>query len=190
MLYKFAICVVKFLLFFVIRIRREGVENIPKEGAVIIAYNHRSNLDPVVGAITCPRQLSFMAKSELFKNKLFGGLIKRLGAFPVNRGKGDISAVKTALNIFKQNGAMLIFPEGGRIKDGKRKKAKSGVAVIARMGGVKVIPAHIKGDYKWMHKITVVYGEPIDFEQYKSQKLTGDELQEMADGVMDTIYAL
>ncbi len=190
MLYKIAIIVVKFILFFMVRVRREGIENIPKEGAVMIAYNHRSNLDPIVGAITCPRQLCFMAKAELFTNKLFGGLIKRLGAFPINRGKGDIGAVKTALNIFKSEGAMLIFPEGRRIKDGNRHPVKSGVAAIAKMSGVKVVPAHIKGEYKWMHKITVVYGEPIDFSVYREQKLSQDELQSLADGIMDTIYSL
>lgn len=190
MLYKFAIRVMRFILFFAIRLKHEGTENIPKDGPLMIAYNHRSNFDPVVAALTCPRQLCFMAKSELFKKKLFGDLIKRLGAFPVNRGKGDIAAIKAALNIFKDNGTMLIFPEGSRIKDGKRKKAKPGVSVIARMGGVKVVPAHIKGDYKWMHKITVVYGEPIDFAEFKNQKLTGEELQIMADDVLDKIYAL
>lgn len=190
MFYRFAICVVRFFMFFFIRLKGEGIENIPKNEPIIIAYNHKSNFDPVVAGLTCPRQLCFMAKTELFKNKFFGGLIKRLGAFPVNRGKGDIGAIKTALNIFKENGTMLIFPEGGRMKNGKRIKAKPGVAVIARMGGVKVVPAHIKGEYKWMHKVTVTYGEPMDFEQYKGSKLSGDELQALADDVLDRIYSL
>ncbi len=188
MFYKFAIYVVRFLMLFVVRVRKKGTENVPKEGPVIVAFNHSSDLDPVVAGITCPRQLNFMAKSELFQNKLFGGLIKRLGAFPVHRGKGDIGAIKTAFRIFENNGAMLIFPEGGRVKHGKRVKAKPGVALIAQRSGVPVIPVHIIGEYKWMHKITVCYGKPISFEEYKGKKLSGDEIQQLADNVLEEIY--
>lgn len=188
MLYNFGVHFMRFVLFFAFRVRRKGIENVPKEGPVILAFNHTSNLDPVVAGITSPRQLNFMAKSELFKNKLFGGLIKRLGAFPVHRGRGDVGAIKTAFKIFENNGVMLIFPEGGRVKPGQRVKAKPGVALIAQRSGVPVVPVHIIGEYKWMHKISVCYGKPIDFCKYKGRKLTGDEIQELADNVLEEIY--
>ena len=88
----------------------------PAEGPAILAMNHRSNFDPVMAALTCPRQLRFMAKSELFEPKVFGSLIRKLGAFPVHRGKGDLAAIKAAFNIFKAGEVMLMFPEGGRVK--------------------------------------------------------------------------
>lgn len=186
MLYGFAKGLVTVLLAFAFRLRKTGTENVPKEGPVIIAYNHRSDLDPVVAALTCPRQLNFMAKSELFENKLFGGLIKKLGAFPVHRGRGDVGAIKAALTILKNDGVMLIFPEGGRIKAGQRVKAKPGVAMIAQKTGVPVIPALIDGKYGFMRKITVRYGKPITFDSTK--KCSGDELQAMADHVLEEIY--
>lgn len=83
---------------------------------------------------------------------------------------------------------MLIFPEGGRIKDSSRRKAKPGVALIAQKSGVPVIPVHITGEYKFMRKITVTYGKPIDFSQYKDQRMSGEEIQQLADVVLDRIY--
>lgn len=186
MFYDFCSGFCGFLLFFFIRLRKSGIENVPKNGPVILAVNHKSNLDPVVAAITCPRHLNFMAKSELFTNKIFGSLISKLGAFPVHRGKGDIGAIKTAFKIFKQDGVMLIFPEGGRVRNNEKRKAKPGVAMIAQKAGVPVIPVLIDGDYKFMHKVTVRYGKPIIFD--KDKKCSGEEIQQMADNVLEEIY--
>lgn len=190
MFYRFCVRLLQFFLFFAFRIRCTGRENIIKSGGFILAVNHKSFLDPILAGIACPRQLSFMAKAELFKNKFFGGLISRLGAFPVHRGAGDINALKTAFKILKNDGAMLIFPEGGRVKAGQKKRAKSGVAVIAQKMNVPVIPVHIDGDYKWMRKITVKIGEPISFDEYAGQKLSSEELQALADNVLNKIYDL
>lgn len=190
MLYRFCVRLLKFLLFFVFRIRYTGRENIIKDGPFILAVNHKSLLDPILAGMACPRQLSFMAKAELFKNKLFGGLISKLGAFPIHRGAGDVNALKTAFKILKNGGAMLIFPEGRRVKAGEKQRAKSGVAVIAQKMNVPVIPVLIDGDYKWMNKITVRIGEPISFEEYAGKKLSGEELQALAEDVLTKIYNL
>ena len=190
MFYRFCVRLLQFLLFFAFRLRYEGRENILKTGPFILAVNHKSFIDPILAGIACPRQLSFMAKAELFKNKFFGGLISKLGAFPVHRGAGDINALKTAFKILKNDGAMLIFPEGGRVKTGQKKRAKSGVAVIAQKMNVPVIPVHIDGEYKWMSKITVRIGEPISFEKYAGKRLSSEELQALADNVLTKIYDL
>ncbi len=190
MLYSIAVRVVRFVFFFMFRLKITGTENVPKEGGVILAINHKSDFDPMLVAITSPRKLNFMAKAELFKNKLFGGLIKRLGAFPVNRGSGDVGALKVSFKILKDEGAMLIFPEGGRVKNGEKRRAKSGVAMIAQKMCVPVVPVYIGGEYKWMHKVTVTYGEPMSFEEYRDKKLSGDEIQLIADDVLKTIYSL
>lgn len=190
MFYQFAIILVRIAMLFMFRVKCVGKENVPKKGGVILAINHKSDFDPVIIGITSPRQLSFMAKAELFENRFFGGLISRLGAFPVHRGKGDVSALKASFKILKDDGAMLIFPEGGRVKNGKKSRAKSGVAMIAQKMCVPVIPVYIDGDYKWMHKITVIYGEPISFEEYRDKKLSGDEIQLLADNVLEKIYSL
>ena len=107
MLYTIATRLIKVLLLLGMRIKVVGRENVPKEGAFILAVNHKSNLDPVIAGAFCPRQLTFMAKEELFKNPVFGGLIKMLGAFPVSRGKGDVGAIKGAFAILKNQKAMV-----------------------------------------------------------------------------------
>lgn len=190
MLYNIVKGIVRIFLVFVFRLKRRGVENIPKEGGVILAFNHRSYWDPVVAAVTSNRTLHFMAKAELFKNPAFGGLIKKLGAFPVSRGKNDIGAIKAAMKILRNGEAMLIFPEGRRIKDGRKVKAKAGVACIAQMARVPVIPVNISGDYKWMHKITVTYGEPIVLDEYYGKKMDQTAALAEAENILDTIRTL
>lgn len=190
MFYSFSKAIVKFVVFFMFRLKAVGTENVPKEGPAILAMNHRSNHDPIMAALTCPRQLRFMAKAELFELKIFGGLIKKLGAFPVHRGKGDLAAIKAAFNIFRAGEVMLMFPEGGRVKNSERRKAKPGVALIAQRSGVPVIPVNLSGKYRFMNRITVTYGKPIPFEQYKDMRMTGEEIQSLADDVLNKIYDL
>lgn len=190
MFYKVCREIVRFFMLFVFRLEFKGQENIPESGGVIIAYNHRSNWDPIIAGLSSPRQLTFMAKEELFKNPFFAWLIRKLGAFPIRRGRGDVSAVKASLSILKQGKCMLMFPEGHRIKDGKIVKAKAGVAVIAQHAQVKIIPACISGEYKWLHKVKVIYGKPISLEEYYDKHLEQEKLQEIADGVLSTIREL
>ncbi len=189
--YYFCCSLVRIALFFSFRIKTVGRENVPKKGGAIIAVNHRSNWDVLIAGVECPRMLRFMAKSELFKNKFFGGLIKRLGAFPVQRGKGDVGAIKGALGILKRNHVMLMFPEGRRMRNGqKAEHAKAGVGMIAAHANVPVIPVYIAGEYKWMNKITIIFGKPITYEEYTGQKLSSEQVQQLSDDVLHKIYAL
>ena len=182
--------ILHFVAIILYRVKKVGEENVPKEGAFVLCGNHVHALDAPAIVLSAKRKVVFIAKAELFENRFFGGIISRLGAFPVHRGKGDVSALKASFKILKDDGAMLIFPEGGRVKNGKKSRAKSGVAMIAQKMCVPVIPVYIDGDYKWMHKITVIYGEPISFEEYRDKKLSGDEIQLLADNVLETIYSL
>lgn len=190
MFYKVVGVLLKFVFLFIFRIKTEGKQNIINEGGAILAVNHKSNWDPVVVALTCPRKLAFMAKSELFKNKLFGGLIKKLGAFPVHRGKGDIGAIKTALTILKQEQVMIMFPEGKRVRGGEKVVPKPGVAMISTHAKVPVIPVLISGKYRWLGKVTVTYGEPIFLDEYYDEKLSVEKLQELTCSIMDNVYSL
>ena len=82
---------------------------------------------------------------------------------------------------------MLMFPEGHRIKDARKVKAKPGVALIAQRAQVPIIPVNISGEYKWMRKITVTYGKPISLEEYYGQKMEQEKIQELADNVLENI---
>lgn len=190
MLYEVIRVIVRFAMLFVFRIRRTGYENVPESGGVILAFNHRSNWDPVIAGLTSKRHLRFMAKEELFKNPVFGALIKALGAFPVHRGAGDVGAVKASLKILNKGDVMLMFPEGHRIKNNKKVKAKPGVALIAQRAKVPVVPVCISGAYKWMHRITVTYGKPVSLEEYYGQRLEQEKIQNIADEILDNIREL
>lgn len=190
MFYRFVTILFKIFCFFAFDFKTEGMENIPKDGAFIMAPNHKSAFDPIVVAINCKRKIRFMAKAELFKNKLFGKIITNLGAFPLQRGRGDVAAIKAAFSILKEGDVLLMFPQGKRIKDGSRGPLKSGVAVIAHKMQVPIIPVYIRGNYKFRHKITVIYGKAISFEEFYGQKLDEDSTNSIAQRLYDGIFNL
>lgn len=142
--------------------------SIPHEGAYIIASNHMSFSDPVLLGLGQRRRLFFMAKQELFKNKFFGGLIRALGAFPVERGAGDGKAIKTGEDLIKEGNVMTIFIEGGRTKTGEFMRPRSGCALVAQQMQVPVIPAciTITGNPKHRFAKRVIhFGDPLTPEQ-------------------------
>jgi 1-acyl-sn-glycerol-3-phosphate acyltransferase len=190
MFYRCVLAFARFLLFFMFRIEAEGMENVPEIGGVIYAANHKSCYDPIVIAATSKRPLTFMGKKELFKFKPFGYILKSLGAFPVNRGKGDVGAVKTGLAILKQEKVMMIFPEGKRVHKDEIVPAKPGVSMFATHSQVPVVPIRIDGEYKFMHKIKIIYGKPIYFNEYYGQKLNSEKLTALSQNILDTIYAM
>lgn len=190
MLYKTVKVLLRFLTLFIFRLKTEGKKNVLPEGGAILAVNHRSWWDALIILMTSPRRLAFMAKSELFKNKLLGSVIRAFGAFPVKRGKGDIGAVKTSLQILNSGNVMMMCPEGTRVKEGEHAEIKPGVAMLATHAKVPVIPVCITGKYRWMHKITVSYGEPIYLDEYYGEKLSIEKLKEISEFIMDRVYSL
>ncbi len=188
MFYRIVVSVARIIYLLIYRIKVVGKENVIENGGVIYAANHKSCEDPIIIALTSKRQLTFMSKKELFRFKPYGYILRALGAFPVNRGTGDVGAVKTGLKILKEGRVMLIFPEGKRLDKGEVAPAKPGVAMFAIHARVPIIPITIVDDYKLWHRLTVVYGKPIYFEEYYGQKLSTEKLTELSQGVLDTIY--
>lgn len=142
--------------------------SIPHEGAYIIASNHMSFSDPVLLGLGQRRRLFFMAKQELFSNKFFAGLIRALGAFPVERGAGDGKAIKTGEDLIKEGNVMTIFIEGGRTKTGELMRPRSGCALVAQQMQVPVIPAciTITGNPKHRFAKRVIhFGDPLTPQQ-------------------------
>ena len=142
--------------------------SIPHEGAYIIASNHMSFSDPVLLGLGQRRRLFFMAKQELFKNKFFAGLIRALGAFPVERGAGDGKAIKTGEDLIKEGNVMTIFIEGGRTKTGEFMRPRSGCALVSQQMQVPVIPAciTITGNPKHRFAKRVIhFGDPLTPQQ-------------------------
>ena len=189
MLLSFVKFLIRSFLRLCFRIRVNNLENMPKNGGVIVCFNHRSNWDVPI-TITClRRKLHFMAKKELFDIFLLGRIIAWSGAFPVNRGRGDVGAIKSAVTALKDGKAVAMFPEGTRVKEGGEHKAKSGIALIANMADCVVLPVGISGKYKWMSKININVGEPFKINPER-EKLDAQRLQEISDDILHKILIL
>ena len=182
-LYKFAVSFLGGILKAIIGFKASGKENIPENGAFLLCTNHHSNMDPVLIAVSCKRQLTFMSKEELFKVPVLGAIITKLGAFPIRRGKGDAGAVMATLKIMRRGDATLIFPEGTRVKKGERIQINSGIVRLAIQSKAPIIPAYVS-------KRTVTYGKPIFYGEYAEDVKDIEKMQTLADALMDTIYGL
>ena len=173
-LYKFGRFVVNafFKVFF--RVKFVGKENIPSvDERFIICANHKSNLDPPLVGTAFSFEIGFMAKEELFKNKIFGKLITALGAFPIKRGKSDFGALRTAISLVAD----------GKHKD-RLRKGKMGAALVAVKARANILPIGIEGEYKPFGKLIVRIGKPIELTSYFDEKLNSAELQEITDKLL------
>lgn len=180
-LYQFGKVVVRLFFRILFRLEIEGLQNIPKNSHFIICCNHKSYLDPPLLGLSMPFELRYMAKEELFHNKLFGKLITALGAFPIKRGQSDVGALRTALKLVKSGAYVVVFPEGGRSHDGYMRKGKMGAVMIAVKASANILPVGIEGTYRPFSKLTVHIGQPIDLSMYWKEKLTSGQLQELTD---------
>lgn len=155
----------------VFKIRVIGRENVPKSGGALLASNHQSYLDPILVGAGLHRQMYIMARRSLFEHFfLFTWLIKSLNAFPVERDRGDIGAVRQALRHLAQGRLLLAFPEATRTHTGEVGALKRGLFVIAARADVPVVPTVIDGAFEsWPRnrrmprpgKITVAFGKPL-----------------------------
>ena len=171
----------------------EGVENIPQDRALVMASNHRSYADPVILTMPMKKPVTYMAKEELFKNKLFGWFIRKLGAFPVKRGTGDMQVIDDAVDILESGRHLVIFPEGTRSKDGKVGKGKTGVALIAARSGADVLPCGIIFEGEKLHfrsKLTLRFGKVIPAEEIAVTDGSPKELKAAKLRIMSAITEL
>lgn len=179
------------------RLKVYGRENVPEEGKVLLVSNHKSYLDPPLVAYAVKRRpVFFMGKSELFKMPILSTLIKHWGnGFPVNRGRLDLKALKTALEILSNGELLCIFPEGKRAPAQRFLRPKWGVGMVALKAKVPIIPCFIRGSEKFigkehfisgLPKVTIRFGKPfgIDLEDKK------ENYQKAADILMERIKEL
>lgn len=179
--YGFARGLVKLYYRIVFRVKAEGLENLEPGQNYVVCPNHKSLNDPPLLGTCVKTPLRFMAKEELFENKLFGVLIRALGAFPVKRGEGDLAALKSAIKLLKDGENLVVFPEGARSPKEHLHKGKSGAALIAVKAGVDIVPVGIRGTYKPFTKMTVRFGKPIRLGEYFGKRVDTDTLQDITD---------
>ena len=193
--YRIAYYLVRIAFFFYYRISFEGRENVPKGTAVIFASNHRSYLDPVLVAMAAPHPFNFIAKEPLFRNPVFGGFIRLMGAFPTADAKHpDYDMLSEATKRLDKRRHLTIFPEGTRHTDGKVGRGKSGVCVLAARSGKPVVPIGLVFDSNNLHfrsRICVRVGKPLYAADYGlNADSTPHEMHAMRKDIMDSIKSM
>ncbi len=174
------------------RCRARGVENLPREGPVIVVVNHQANIDPVIVGMVFDRPMRFMAKKELFSWAPLARLVSSLGAFPIDRGAGDRAALETSLAVLAEGGVLMMFPEGHRHRDGRVHEFMPGVGMLAVRSGATVVPAVSKHTPEiWrdgrpgLPALRVLVGEPVDLSDLtgRGSKVYAEAARRMRDAV-------
>lgn len=188
--YSFLVFILRFPLFLFYRYKLINKNNIPDEGRYIIASNHISGPDCIFVGLGQKRYIRFMAKAELFQNKFLNWFFTKMGAFPVNRGKGDTSAINNAKQMIENGEILGIFIEGTRSKSGEFLKPKSGAVMLAHQMDCKIIPCAIsckglKSSF-WRRKY-VHFGDPVTVEELGITKASPREYRDASRRLMDII---
>ena len=177
------------------RLRRHGHRHIPHRGAVIIASNHRSLLDPFIVSACVHRPVYYVAKGELFGGRLRGWLLNGLGAFPVRRGESDDDLITTARMLLARGEALLIFAEGTRTPRAELGKPHRGVGRLALMTWAPVVPTVLCGTDRarrgWRVrpvKIRTWCSDPIRFERLDT--VTGEAAREATAAIWQQVAEL
>lgn len=153
-----------------LRLRVEGIENVPDEGACILCPNHIHAIDPPLISTLVYRPAFHMAKAELFG--YLGWVLPKVGAFPVRRGRPDREALKSAMALLRAGRLVVIFPEGHRSPNGDLGSARHGAARLSIATGAPIVPVRIEGPYRMFGRVTVTFGQPF----HPASKRGGDEI--------------
>lgn len=173
------------------RVKYIGLEKIDNDKKYVICPNHSNILDPTF-IFPIVDNLSIMAKSEIFKNKLAAKILKRYRVFPVNRKERDVKSTLHAIECLnlENNSKLLIFPEGGIIKDSKeiRKKVKNGAVYISAKSGVEILPIFITRRPHIFQKVYVIIGDSINIT--KEIRHDKEKIKEYSTKMINNIYDL
>lgn len=179
----------------ILRVDIQGVENVPRRGALIVCISHSSFIDPVLMGTYLPREVVPMAKIEAFDYPILGACIRWYGAFAVRRGEVDVRAFKNALAVLQNGMALVIAPEGHRSETGALQRGREGAITLALRSGAPLLPVAVwggKGLWRNLARLrpTPMYiriGKPL---VVTTTKPTREQIGEMADELMLAIAAL
>lgn len=174
-LYPFGKALCNGILYPIYQFEVIGKENFPTDGGVLLCSNHISNLDPPTVGIAAPRQVHFMAKEELFSAPVLGKILPHINAFPVKRGMSDREALRKGLSILKEGKVLGLFPEGTRSETGEIGKGLAGAGFFALRSKAQIVPCAVIGPYKPFKRLKVVFGKPIEFDDYRKNKVSAEE---------------
>ena len=170
-----------------------GAENIPSEGPVIMVSNHASNWDPLLAACAVNRYVSYMSKAELFDIPVLGRALPLLSVFPIKRGKSDIAALRTSLDLLAQGRVLGMFPEGTRSKTDEMLKFKTGIAMLAYKAKCPLVPVALVNSKSvlkgWFVPVRVVIGEPY-LPELPEGKANAEALEKLTEDIQQRVRAL
>ena len=157
-----------------------GKENIPKEGASVLVCNHFRAIDCGFVARAYSKDVFFLAKKELFDNKLLGGIVTWYGAIPIDRENPDLKSLLRASKVLKEGHKLVIFPEGTRNKEGNElQEIKGGSAMFAVKAKCPIVPMMLSGKAKIFRRTHLIVGEPFELSEFYDKKITPELMQEM-----------
>jgi len=181
-------------------------ERVPLSGPVILASNHASFIDPPLVGAGLKRGINYLARESLFRFPVLGWILHRWQAVPVDRDGGGAKGLKAILDRLLAGGAIILFPEGTRTRDGKLQPARSGIGLTVIKSKAPVVPVRVFGTYEAynrhmrfprpFHRVTVKYGRPMHFEKLRAEAATCSKTrvkeiyQQVADEIMGAIAAL
>ena len=168
----------------------KGMEDLPDE-PLVLCPNHSSWWDPilVISALRHDYPLCVMAKKQLFHIPISKTFLTKLGVFPVDRGNSDIGASKKSIQSLKDGWSLMLFPEGTRVRKGKKYSVKGGAAMIAIRSGVRMVPVFIGTSKRLFRKIPIIFGKPYT-PVYTGRRGTAEEYQTNAEEIMRQAYEL
>lgn len=196
LLYDIGYALSRFVAVALMGAKTEGRENIPRDGAFILAPNHISNLDPPLIGSFSGRRLNFFAKSELFDVPVLGFIVRHVNAHPVKRGAFDRKAVTTAVEILKSGKPLVVFPEGTRSFSDSFLEPKAGIGMIARAALAPIVPCYVEGSNHFKRCLTrrerlqIRYGAPITVDWIRACDDSREGWMEIAREVMRRIGLL
>jgi 1-acyl-sn-glycerol-3-phosphate acyltransferase len=205
MMYWVLKAILKPILLAIYRIRVEGLENVPEQGAAIVAANHVSFLDSFfIPLVIKRRKVTYLAKDDYFKSWKTAWFFRMAGQIPVDRSGGEKSeqALSTALGVLNDDMLLGIYPEGTRSPDGRLHRGRTGVARLALQAGVPVVPCGLIGTEVIMPKdakfprvlgrieLRVRFGRPIQTERYAGQEKDRMVLRSLTDEISYEIMQL
>ena len=177
------------------RIKRTGLENVPTDKGYVICSNHIAARDVILIGAAYPNQIRFVAKKELFSVPILGWLIKKLGAIKLDRGGGDVAAIKTSVNLARAGYSVAIFPQGHRNPgvDPATTPTKNGAALITYKSQSDVLPVFIKTKnhkYAFLRKKEIIFGEPIPYSAFGFKNGGAEEYEAATKMIYDRILEL
>lgn len=179
-----------FLETIVYRPKIVGKENIPKDTAALICPNHVHALDSAIIVAKFKRKVNVLAKEELYKNGFIRFIADLFGIYPVKPDSKSMESVKISLKILKNNGLLMLFPEGTRNGMAKGVKPKDGAIKLAIKANVPIIPVGFQGNFKPFKKIKVNIGEPIYYTEYKDEINNKELIEELTNELIKIIVKL